>query len=1088
EFTQADGAQSSRVPLPLPEDPYEAIRQAYLEGTYTESEPFKGKARTPESPHIVAPPTCHVEESEGSGTSGVISTSSDSTAPLSPDHPLTHITPVLVPIICRTAHIAVRVPPVISPGLSAGIAEVAAMSDSEFRKRFRSSYDSLPSPTLLVRKTYRGTSELILGTDSEEDEEVEESSNFNSESEDVEDKGPTVEDEDPAAEDEGLAAEVEGPGLDNESYGLDDESHGVDGKIYGLDDESRGIDDEAYGIESDRLGLGEEEAVPEGQQRAVSVVGTAVSEPLGLGYGALRRQVLALEEDHVYSWFEVGQGSGSALEAERSDRVSAFRQPTLTTWTDPKDGMIYIDVPVYPPPAPLVQTSPSPEWTSGLLPISPPLSVVPSLVSSPMIPLTVPSPIATLTATILVDEDQFIEVGAHLELYRGILQDHTQRLDAMSPTLFVEIDRDVRELYTRSGAVRDEIFSQRYRVRSLEHEHERNAISSRYVITADRFIVRAAGDEGSCKQRMCLWLLNELIQASCHLLIHQRTTGCALLQKKFKEDLFAYCIENRILQDSSKPSYNNTNVVNALREPFVVNQDLGAHYGYNCPPKVPVVLDQEPFNNQTIDELPQTLPSFDPTCYSRDGNSFTYESTSNLVQDSPNVLSLAWETILEIELAFDNRHCKPEDILELFQRLQTDVQNIHEELAVYINTSNWDRPIICYNDDDDEDYAIAVTPSLSTEEPDNSLCMGDEQFDNVPTTELDEFIKSSVKNLIPIQNQFEDFSNFNDESTSTDDDSFSIDNIKYVEASPPHFEPVSSEVIEIVIPKVGGIDDDILLTIKDDIFREKLLNINLLIANIEALNDNPTPSSDFMTKSFSTSLNSLLEETNIFDNSLLKFETFCFDLEEISSGSTTTRSDISLPDYEVFYDNHVKEISSDSTTTYSDSSLYDSFIFDLSINPFPSADRSDFYEFTDELSHIISPPEYDCFCFKIEPNSGDFTMDVVEDTFPTREPRVHNALPTHPNLQLNLDFILSSESLFAYVVWIFLLFLSYSVAPQYLLSLGNEDTIFDLGIFSYHISSFRPDVSHRSGTFIKFKILNESPMEILFSTCSPMDQ
>nr|GEX06963.1 hypothetical protein [Tanacetum cinerariifolium] len=99
------------------------------------------------------------------------------------------------------------------------------------------------------------------------------------------------------------------------------------------------------------------------------------------------------------------------------------------------------------------------------------------------------------------------------------------------------------------------------------------------------------------------------------------------------------------------------------------------------------------------------------------------------------------------------------------------------------------------------------------------------------------------------------------------------------------------------------------------------------------------------------------------------------------SGSTTTRSDISLPDYEVLYDNHVKEISSGSTTSHSDSSRYDSFIFDLSINPFPPVDRSDFYEFADELSHIISLPEYDCFYFKIEPNSGDFTMDVVEILF-----------------------------------------------------------------------------------------------------------
>nr|GEX65937.1 hypothetical protein [Tanacetum cinerariifolium] len=226
-----------------------------------------------------------------------------------------------------------------------------------------------------------------------------------------------------------------------------------------------------------------------------------------------------------------------------------------------------------------------------------------------------------------------------------------------------------------------------------------------------------------------------------------------------------------------------------------------------------------------------------------------------------------------------------------------------------------------------------------------------------------------------------------------------------------------------------GIDDDILSTIKDDILHEIFLNVNLLIANIEALNDNPTPSSDFMSKSSSTSFNFLLEKTNTFDNSLPEIEIFCFDLEKISSGSTTTRSDISLLDYEAFYDDHVKEISSGSTTTYSDSSFYD--IFDLSINSFPPADRSDFYEFTDELAHIISPPEYDCLCFKIEPNSGDFTVDVVKDIFPTREPRVHvhNALPTHPTLQLNLDFILSSESLFAYVVWIFLPFPSYSVAP-----------------------------------------------------------
>nr|GEZ58933.1 hypothetical protein [Tanacetum cinerariifolium] len=112
---------------------------------------------------------------------------------------------------------------------------------------------------------------------------------------------------------------------------------------------------------------------------------------------------------------------------------------------------------------------------------------------------------------------------------------------------------------------------------------------------------------------------------------------------------------------------------------------------------------------------------------------------------------------------------------------------------------------------------------------------------------------------------------------------------------------------------------------------------------------------------------------------LPEFETFCLDVEEISSGSNTTHSDISLPEYEVLCDDHVKEISSVSPTTHSDSSLYASFIFDLSINPFPPADRSNFYEFTDELIPFISPPEYDCFLFKVEPNSRDFTKDVVKE-------------------------------------------------------------------------------------------------------------
>ncbi|GJW27679.1 hypothetical protein Tco_0044554 [Tanacetum coccineum] len=48
--------------------------------------------------------------------------------------------------------------------------------------------------------------------------------------------------------------------------------------------------------------------------------------------------------------------------------------------------------------------------------------------------------------------------------------------------------------------------------------------------------------------------------------------GCAFLRKKFDEDLLAYCVENGIFkdfQDTSESSDDNTNVVNALREPLI---------------------------------------------------------------------------------------------------------------------------------------------------------------------------------------------------------------------------------------------------------------------------------------------------------------------------------------------------------------------------------------------------------------------------------------------------------------------------------------------------------------------------------------
>ncbi|GKA81942.1 hypothetical protein Tco_0788690 [Tanacetum coccineum] len=177
---------------------------------------------------------------------------------------------------------------------------------------------------------------------------------------------------------------------------------------HGLDDESRSLDEEGHSVESDGLGLRkEEEAIPE------------------------------------------RQGSGSEPKPERPEKVLASRQPTLTMWTDPEDGIVYIDVPAYPPPALPAPTPPSPEWSSGSLPISPAPSIVPSPISSPMIPLTVPSPAASPAMT---ETKGFLtELEARVKIQEGLIHDHTVRLEELSPALSEMYDRDLGVLFTRSG-------------------------------------------------------------------------------------------------------------------------------------------------------------------------------------------------------------------------------------------------------------------------------------------------------------------------------------------------------------------------------------------------------------------------------------------------------------------------------------------------------------------------------------------------------------------------------------------------------------------------------------------------------------
>nr|GFC28241.1 hypothetical protein [Tanacetum cinerariifolium] len=135
--------------------------------------------------------------------------------------------------------------------------------------------------------------------------------------------------------------------------------------------------------------------------------------------------------------------------------------------------------------------------------------------------------------------------------------------------------------------------------------------------------------------------------------------------------------------------------------------------------------------------------------------------------ETPKVLLLAWDRVFEIKDALGNKQYKPKDIKELFRKLLDDLQNIHEELAEYINTLGWNRPAF-YDDDDDDDEessysledniifelppCVAITPT----EPVDSLRMRDEHLDTILAMESDEFIKSSVENLVPNPSESEE--------------------------------------------------------------------------------------------------------------------------------------------------------------------------------------------------------------------------------------------------------------------------------------------------------------------------------------------
>ncbi|GJW68166.1 hypothetical protein Tco_0122590 [Tanacetum coccineum] len=396
---------------------------------------------------------------------------------------------------------------------------------------------------------------------------------------------------------------------------------------------------------------------------------------------------------------------------------------------------------------------------------------------------------------------------------------------------------------------------------------------------------------------------------------------CALLRKKLKEVWSTICYEDEIFQDflnTSESSNDKTNVVNAPQEPFVFNQDPGENSS-------------------------QRPPHIDHHCCYGCG-------------DSLDVVNLDTYT--------------PEPL-------------------------QWRKIPICYDEDDDEESSIplrdiiiyglppciAITPVLSTEEPDNSLSIGDEHLDTILATKSDEVIKSSVENLVPIPSESEDFSDIKSECDDSQTKKIStFSNPLFDDSTSSDDESSHEEVIhEISFKTYSDLEEEIISSEFNPIHNEDL---------------DSTPKNDrFDTESYL--LESLLNRDTLMASSP-KIDSL---LDEFAGELITIPPRIVRKNEE--YISMMERLLYDNSSPRPPEDFHanpNTIIESLPTFPILLEDKGD--------DNSTSLPEFESFHVDYS-DSGDSTIDVVED-IPVDVP---NILPTHPTLHMDSDFISSHNDL-----------------------------------------------------------------------------
>ncbi|GJR63159.1 hypothetical protein Tco_1505321 [Tanacetum coccineum] len=330
-----------------------------------------------------------------------------------------------------------------------------------------------------------------------------------------------------------------------------------------------------------------------------------------------------------------------------------------------------------------------------------------------------------------------------------------------------------------------------------------------------------------------------------------------------------------------------------------------SHYGYDCPPQVPFVYNQDPCFNQNFDYFPQTSPSFPQqysccedcggphetfqcqpmnedyyheqnSCY--DSNSFGFDqfqppqyTVNHPISNVQNSLFNAQNEFLNSQNKLMEQMTSMCDMVGQLIQKKEEEKRIEEEQAA--KDRYWKIPV-CYDDEESSiplkdtvisglPPCVAITSALSIEKPVDSLIMEDEHLDIIPETESDKFIKFSVENLFPTPSEPEDFSDI-ESGIQISSSLFHLMRFSSIDDEVIIFFSMSSSAVNSLVPinspgMIYQLDPE-----GDILFLESLLYDNSSPRPPEEFNsENPT-------ESFSPSpipiedSDSLLEEIDIF--------------------------------------------------------------------------------------------------------------------------------------------------------------------------------------------------------------------------------